>query len=92
MALNTYGLTQPFNLLNATANPTDRQPGFFVYDAGADNVATVKGAGYFNAVRGRLTVDSLILAVCNDGFRILRVATVPASGNVTTTELTGAAA
>ena len=59
------------------------------YEAGADSVATVVAAGYFNNARGQLRVGDRIDVVAADGaaFRVLRVATVPATGNVTTSAL-----
>lgn len=57
------------------------------YNAGADAVATAVAAGYFNDVRGMLRVGDRIdlLAASNAAFRVLTVATVPATGNVTVT-------
>ncbi len=54
-----------------------------------DAVATVTAAGYYNAMRARLTVGDTIESSVGIGGTaatlIQRVATVPGTGNVTTT-------
>lgn len=61
----------------------------FHYDAAADAVATVVADGYFNSARALLRVDDIIHVVAATGvaFRVLRVAAVPATGNITTVAL-----
>lgn len=55
--------------------------------------AEMLAAGYFNDSRSALTVSSIINAVADvDGtseYVRMKVATVPASGNVTVTDVTG---
>ena len=89
MAFSEKGLTKVANLTSATES--DPTPGLFYYETTADNVAAIAAAGYFNAIRGLLTTQSRIIGMGSDGFRIFKVATVPASGNVTTTAVLGAA-
>lgn len=60
------------------------------YEAGADDVATVIAAGYFNAARGLLNVGDRIdlVAATGSAIRFLSVTDVPKeSGNVTVEEL-----
>ena len=64
--------------------------------ATADAAAAVVTAGYFNDARDQLSVGDLIIAQCLiDGSppdtQLVRVLTVPATGNVTTSANTGAA-
>lgn len=56
------------------------------YEAGADTVAAVAAAGYFNDVRELLNVGDRIMVIGNsiDDVAFLSVLTVPATGNVTT--------
>lgn len=83
MALNKDQLSKTGNLNAVSGAPRSRQ--LWHYNAGADAVATVVAAGYFNDVRGFLNVGDLILLVAatNAAFRALTVTAVPASGNVT---------
>ena len=81
MALNKNQLSKVGNLNSVAGAATSRQ--FWHYDGGADNVAAVIAAGYFNEVRGFLGVGDVILAVASDGFRVLNVTAVPKTGNVT---------
>lgn len=62
------------------------------YEAGADSIAAVAAAGYFNDVRELLHVGDRILVIGGsiDDFAILSVVTVPATGNVTTNVLSSA--
>lgn len=61
------------------------------FEAGADAIAAVVAAGYFNDARGLLKVGDRIDVVCNTeaDFRVLKVTAVPATGNVTTAALAG---
>ena len=85
MALNKNQLSKVANLHSVAGAAGSRQ--MWHYDGGADSVATVVAAGYFNDVRGYLMPGDVIQAVCatSAAFRVLTVATVPASGNVTVT-------
>lgn len=58
------------------------QVSFFHY-ATADAAAVVEAAGYFNGSRGQLAVGDTIIASCSASTKVLRVLTVPATGNVT---------
>lgn len=59
------------------------------YNAGADTVATVTAAGYFNDVRGMLRVGDRIdlTAAADTAFRVLSVTAVPSTGDVTVAAL-----
>lgn len=83
MALVKDQLSKTGNLNAVSGAPRSRQ--LWHYNGGADAVATVVAAGYFNDVRGFLNVGDLILLVAagNAAFRALTVTAVPASGNVT---------
>lgn len=83
MALNKDQLSKVANLHSVAGAATSRQ--MWHYNGGADAVATVVAAGYFNDVRGFLAVGDVIIVVAaaNAAFRVLTVATVPATGNVT---------
>lgn len=84
MALNKTQLSKAANLNSIDGAPRSRQ--LWHYNGGADAVATVVAAGYFNDVRGFLNVGDLILTVAatNAAFRALTVTAVPAAGgNVT---------
>ena len=85
MALNTDTLTKVANLHSVTGAALSRQ--MWHYDAEADSVATVVAAGYFNGVRGFLQPGDVIhvIAAASAAFRVLTVATVPKTGNVTVT-------
>lgn len=67
--------------------PQAQQCGLHFY-ATDDAAATVEADGYFNNARHLLKKGDCILASCaNSGtaiLKVLKVATVPASGNVTT--------
>lgn len=60
------------------------------YEAGADAVATVDAANYFDAAGDLFQVGDRILCICNDGFCVLKVAAVIGAGgaaHTTTTHL-----
>lgn len=67
--------------------PGQRQIMFFDY-ATVHTLAEVQAAGFFNASRDNLTKDSIIDCVADINGTparvVLRLATVPATGNVTT--------
>lgn len=91
MAFIDHGLTKLSNL-SPQANPAVAPlPGLFFYNAGADNLATVVAAGYFNTARDQFQPNSVIIALASDGFRLLKV-TVPAlaADNVTVAAVLGA--
>lgn len=85
MALNKNQLSKVSNLNSVTGAAGSRQ--IWHYDAGADAVATVVAAGYFNDVRGFLFVGDRIDVVAANGaaFRVLTVTAAPKTGNVTVT-------
>lgn len=87
MALVTSQFSKVQNLNPAAGQSVQRQ--LFWCEAGADSVATVVAAGYFNSVRNLLRVGDRIhvVAATNTAKRELHVATVPATGNVTTVAL-----
>ena len=92
MALNANQLTKIANLRSVADAAESRQ--LFHYEAGADAIAAIAAAGYFNGVRGFLNVGDRIHVVCNTeaDFRVLKVTAVPATGNVTTAALAVVAA
>lgn len=61
------------------------------YNAGADAVAAVTTAGYFNDARGFLKEGDRIdiRAASNAQFRVLTVTAVPTAGNVTVVAAVG---
>lgn len=65
---------------------------FFKY-ATTHTKAEVLAAGFFNSSRDQVTPGSIIDAVCDwdstKEYVRIKVATVPASGNVTVTDVTG---
>lgn len=71
---------------NTAGNPTARMADLWFY-ATDDAASVVETAGYFNALRSRLVVGDLILCIFAAGgtsaSKMLRVVTVPATGNVT---------
>jgi hypothetical protein len=83
MALNKTQLSKVANLNSVAGGSGSKQ--MWHSDGGADAVATVIAAGYFNDVRGFLKVGDRIDAIAAAGaaFRVLTVTVVPASGNVT---------
>jgi len=85
MALVKTQLSKVSNL-NAVAGAAGSRQ-MWHYNGAADTVATVVAAGYFNDVRGFLSVGDVILAVvaANAAFRVLTVTAVPKAGNVTVT-------
>lgn len=72
----------------------------FIYDAGADAIATVTAAGYFNGVRDQLDKADVIMVIGNNQSTIdnifvnsLRSAhSTAAGGNVTTLSAEGVTA
>ena len=66
---------------NASAAPGNQQ---YYHDAGADTMATVMTAGYFNNTDDNLNLaaDDVIFSVCSDGDVWMRVSAV-SSGSVT---------
>lgn len=62
------------------------------FNATKEVAGTVTTAGFFNACRHKLAVGDLILSAGSVDLLLLRVDTVPASGNVTVSAETGAAA
>jgi len=90
MAYAEKGLSKVSNLNSVAGGATTRQ--MWVYDGVADAVGLIDDAGYFNAARGFLKVGDIILVLASDGFRYAKVATVPATGNVTTTLFAAVAA
>lgn len=62
----------------------------YMYDADTDDLATVKGSGYFNEIISRITVGSLIYVVASDAVAILKVTSV--TTNVATETFAGGAA
>lgn len=89
MALNADQLSKIANLKPASGSAKQTRSRFH-YEAGADAIAAVVAAGYFNGVRGELAVGDRIDVVCNNeaDFRVLKVTAVPeGAGNVTTAAL-----
>lgn len=84
MALNTRSLVRLAQAPQGTAGGASGsiQNTSWFYTT-ADAAATVETAGYFNGVRGQLTVGDVILAACSASAKFLRVTAVPATGNVT---------
>ncbi|GEM_PF-1080871 len=84
MALNKTQLSKVANLNSVAGASGSKQ--MWHYEAGADAVTAVTAAGYFNDVRGYLTVGDRIDVVAASGaaFRVLTVTAAPKSGNVTT--------
>lgn len=93
MAFVADALTKISGLNGPAAHAITKDPGAWVYDSGADNLATTIAAGYFNNARntflGPPAGSNLVLIVCTDGFRMVRV-TAPLTGNVTVASLLGA--
>lgn len=87
MAYNKDQLSKLANVFPVAAAPESRQ--LWWYEAGADAIAAVVTAGYFNDARSILNVGDRILVVCNTeaDFRVVKVTAVPATGNVTTAAL-----
>jgi len=81
MAFVSNSFTRIANLMGL-ASPSDITPGFCVYQAGADTIATLLGAGYFNGRAGSLSVGSIIQCLCADGLHTVKV-TANAAGVVT---------
>lgn len=84
MALNLDQLNKVANLYPVAGAAESRQT--WHYEAGADTVAAVAAAGYFNGARSLLNVGDKIL-VFGSGATVaglLNVTAVPATGNVTT--------
>ncbi|MFN4296987.1 MAG: hypothetical protein ACK4FB_09095 [Brevundimonas sp.] len=89
MALNADQLSKPANLKPASGSAKQTRS-LFWYEAGADAIAAVVTAGYFNGVRAQLAVGDRIQVVCNNeaDFRVLKVTAVPiGTANVTTAAL-----
>lgn len=87
MAFNKNQLSKIANLSPLAGGAVTGQ--VYHYNAGADAVTTVVAAGYFNEVRGLLSPGDLIhtVAATNAAFRVIRVATVPKTGDVTVAAL-----
>ena len=85
MALVQSQLSKVANLHSVAGAPVSRQ--MWHYNAGANSVATVVANGYFNDVRGYLKVGDVVMVVAANSaaFRVLTLATVPETGNVTVT-------
>lgn len=83
MALNKTQLSKVANLNSVAGGSGSKQ--LWHYDAGADAVAAVTTAGYFNGVRGFLKVGDVVhlVAANSAAFRVLTVTAVPKSGDVT---------
>jgi hypothetical protein len=89
MALDKKQLTKVANLNPPTTGDATANRQLWHYESGADNVAAVVTAGYFNDVRGLLEAGDRIMLVANNvaDFRMLKVTAAPATGNVTTAAL-----
>lgn len=87
MALDKNQFSKIANLKPPVGQLASRQ--LFHAECGADAVAAVVTAGYFNAVRGELKVGDRIqiVAATEAQFRVLKVLTVPVAGDVTTAAL-----
>jgi hypothetical protein len=87
MAFDSKQFSKVQNLNPASGLSVQRQ--VFWYEGGADAIAAIVTAGYFNSVRNLLQVGDRIMVVCNTiaDFRVLKVSAVPATGNVTATAL-----
>ncbi len=81
MALDKSQLNKVANLHSVAGGPRSRQ--YWMYFAGADTIAQVAAAGYFNDVRGFLLPGDTIFVVGADGTSTLMLATVPTTGNLT---------
>lgn len=57
----------------------------FIYNAGADTVATVTGSGYFNAVTEQLRNNDVIHVIAGGGTTIDTVIVTSATGAATVT-------
>lgn len=75
----------------ASVNSTGTQNNRFAFCATTHTQAETKAAGYFNNVRHLMSSGDVIECTCGIGGTMkssrLRVATVPATGNVTTTPI-----
>lgn len=87
MAFNANQLTKVANLMPVAGAAESRQ--LWWYEAGADSVAGVAAAGYFNDARSLLNVGDRIYVVGETGTVLghIAVAAVPATGNVTSAVL-----
>lgn len=78
-------------MIAAMVNSTGAQVNRLLFCATTHTQAEVKAAGYFNNVRPLLSPGDVIECTCVIGGTMksskLRVATVPATGNVTTTAI-----
>ena len=87
MAFGEAQLSKIAELKPAVSTQHGRQ--LWHFEAGADAIAAVVTAGYFNDARALLKVGDRIQVVCNTeaDFRVLKVTAAPATGNVTTAAL-----
>jgi hypothetical protein len=89
MAFNDIYITKLSNI--APANEVSPSLSLWHYKEAAA-VGAIAAAGYFNAFRDQLQVDDLILVQGSDATYFLKVAAVPAAGNVTVSRVSGPAA
>lgn len=57
----------------------------FIYDAGADAIATVTASGYFDAVTNQLRSRDVIMVVSNNGAAVDNIIVTSATGAATVT-------
>lgn len=93
MAYNSAQFTKLANLNPSDTAQLQRSRQVFVFNAGADTMATVAAAGYFNSIRNLVEAGDLIQVIfaSDKGFGLLKIAAAPATGNVTTASVQGVA-
>ena len=74
------------NWSTVAASKSGNAPAMYTYSSSADNIAAVKGSGYFNTVEGLITTGDFIAATASDASALL-VATNTA-GVITVADLT----
>lgn len=74
------------NWSTVSASKSGSAPAMYTYSTSADNLATVKGSGYFNAVEGLITTNDALYVVASNGQAVCKLTNT--SGTITTTDMT----
>ena len=79
------GQSRPRKAVPAGAGTTLGGPAVWAYFHASDNLATVKGAGYFNTIRNMISPGDVVIFSANGAaVDIFTFNAVPQTGNVTT--------
>ena len=74
------------NWSTVAASKSGNAPAMYTYSSSADNLAAVKGSGYFNTVEALITTGNALWVVASDSQALCKL--INTSGTITVTDLT----